>query len=74
MTVRYELPAKGENLYCEIFGSGICDVSAVPSTIHGDLLWRLLCDDKSYSEDDTAIGVSKQAAHKLAGVAIATLR
>jgi RNA polymerase sigma factor (sigma-70 family) len=31
-------------------------------------------DGKSYSEIGTALGISKQAAHKLAGAAIATLR
>jgi len=31
-------------------------------------------DGRSYSEIGTALGISKQAAHKLAGAAIATLR
>ena len=31
-------------------------------------------DGRSYSEIGTTLGISKQAAHKLAGAAIATLR
>lgn len=31
-------------------------------------------DGKSYSEIGTSLGISKQAAHKLAGAAISTLR
>ena len=31
-------------------------------------------DGKSYSEIGTSLGISKQAAHKLAGAAIGTLR